>query len=58
MSLFRGAEPLFFLDYLSTGKIELEKSVKIVEELLRDVSRPVALFWVVKPLKCPVFINW
>ncbi|ESP62670.1 Phosphoribosylformylglycinamidine cyclo-ligase [Smithella sp. ME-1] len=27
----QGAEPLFFLDYLSTGKIELEKSVKIIE---------------------------
>jgi len=27
----QGAEPLFFLDYLATGKIELEKSVKIIE---------------------------
>jgi len=27
----QGAEPLFFLDYLATGKIEVEKSVKIVE---------------------------
>jgi len=27
----QGAEPLFFLDYLATGKIELGKSVKIIE---------------------------
>jgi phosphoribosylformylglycinamidine cyclo-ligase len=27
----QGAEPLFFLDYLATGKIEPEKSVKIIE---------------------------
>ncbi len=30
----QGAEPLFFLDYLATGKIELEKSVKIVEGIV------------------------
>jgi phosphoribosylformylglycinamidine cyclo-ligase len=29
--IVQGAEPLFFLDYLATGKIELEKSVKIIE---------------------------
>ncbi|MFA5322662.1 MAG: phosphoribosylformylglycinamidine cyclo-ligase [Smithella sp.] len=27
----QGAEPLFFLDYLATGKIELEKSVQVIE---------------------------
>ncbi|MCE5211745.1 MAG: phosphoribosylformylglycinamidine cyclo-ligase [Deltaproteobacteria bacterium] len=29
--IVQGAEPLFFLDYLATGKIELEKSVKVIE---------------------------
>lgn len=32
--IVQGAEPLFFLDYLATGKISLEKSVKIVEGIV------------------------
>jgi phosphoribosylformylglycinamidine cyclo-ligase len=31
----QGAEPLFFLDYLATGKIELEKSVHIVDGIVQ-----------------------
>jgi len=30
----QGAEPLFFLDYLATGSIDVEKSVKIVEGIV------------------------
>jgi phosphoribosylformylglycinamidine cyclo-ligase len=30
----QGAEPLFFLDYLATGKIELEKSVQIIKGIV------------------------
>ncbi|OGP87248.1 MAG: phosphoribosylformylglycinamidine cyclo-ligase [Deltaproteobacteria bacterium RBG_19FT_COMBO_43_11] len=30
-----GAEPLFFLDYLATGKIELEKSVQIIAGIVQ-----------------------
>jgi phosphoribosylformylglycinamidine cyclo-ligase len=33
--IVQGAEPLFFLDYLSTGKIELEKSVQIVDGIVQ-----------------------
>ena len=52
----QGAEPLFFLDYLATGKIELEKSVKIIEGIAEGcLDRPAALFWAEKPPKCPVF---
>jgi phosphoribosylformylglycinamidine cyclo-ligase len=35
----QGAEPLFFLDYLATGKIELEKSVKIVEGIVQGCKQ-------------------
>jgi phosphoribosylformylglycinamidine cyclo-ligase len=31
----QGAEPLFFLDYLSTGKIELEKSVQVIDGIVQ-----------------------
>ena len=31
----QGAEPLFFLDYLATGKLELEKSVQIVKGIVQ-----------------------
>lgn len=33
--IVQGAEPLFFLDYLATGKIELEKSVQIVDGIVQ-----------------------
>ncbi|MEN6360646.1 MAG: phosphoribosylformylglycinamidine cyclo-ligase [Smithella sp.] len=32
--IVQGAEPLFFLDYLATGRIELEKSVQIVDGIV------------------------
>lgn len=32
--IVQGAEPLFFLDYLATGKIALEKSVQIIEGIV------------------------
>ncbi|HDQ03435.1 MAG TPA: phosphoribosylformylglycinamidine cyclo-ligase [Deltaproteobacteria bacterium] len=35
----QGAEPLFFLDYLSTGKIELEKSVQIIQGIVEGCNQ-------------------
>lgn len=35
----QGAEPLFFLDYLATGKLELEKSVKIIEGIIQGCKQ-------------------
>lgn len=33
--IVQGAEPLFFLDYIATGKINVEKSVKIMEGIIK-----------------------
>ncbi|MCX7982076.1 MAG: phosphoribosylformylglycinamidine cyclo-ligase [Syntrophales bacterium] len=33
--IVQGAEPLFFLDYLSTGKIDLNREVKIIEGIVK-----------------------
>jgi phosphoribosylformylglycinamidine cyclo-ligase len=33
--IVQGAEPLFFLDYIATGKISLEQSVQIMEGIVR-----------------------
>lgn len=35
----QGAEPLFFLDYLATGKIDLERDVKIVEGIVNGCKQ-------------------
>ena len=40
----QGAEPLFFLDYLSTGKIDLEKAYKLSMALFKAVFRPAVPF--------------
>ena len=33
--IVQGAEPLFFLDYLATGRLNVDKSVKIVEGIVK-----------------------
>lgn len=33
--IVQGAEPLFFLDYLATGKVQLERSVQILEGIVK-----------------------
>ncbi len=37
--IVQGAEPLFFLDYLATGKIEVEKSVQIVDGIVQGCKQ-------------------
>ena len=37
--IVQGAEPLFFLDYLATGNLELEKSVQIVDGIVQGCKQ-------------------
>ncbi len=36
--IVQGAEPLFFLDYLATGKLDVDRSVKIVEGIVKGCA--------------------
>ncbi|HEU19556.1 MAG TPA: phosphoribosylformylglycinamidine cyclo-ligase [Deltaproteobacteria bacterium] len=36
--IVQGAEPLFFLDYIATGKLDVEKSVKIIEGIAQGCT--------------------
>lgn len=49
-----GAEPLYFLDYISTGKMNLQNLNKSLQVLLKVVCNLVQLLSVVKLLKCLV----
>lgn len=48
-----GAEPLFFLDYLATGKLEPEALAQVVEGITEGCQRAGCALLGVKPLKCP-----
>lgn len=36
--IVQGAEPLFFLDYIATGKLDVDKSVKIIEGIAQGCT--------------------
>ena len=55
--LTSGAEPLFFLDYLATGKLNSQQLSEVVAGIAEGCRQMVALCWVEKPPKCLVFIN-
>jgi phosphoribosylformylglycinamidine cyclo-ligase len=52
--IVQGAEPLFFLDYIATGKIGLDKSVQIVEGIARGCQQAGCAG---RLRKCPVFMQ-
>jgi len=55
--LVQGAEPLFFLDYISTSKISVETGVQIIGESSRGAVKPVVPSSAVKPRRCPGFLR-
>ncbi len=58
--LTSGAQPLFFLDYLATGKLNSEQLTEVIAGITQGCKQSgCALLggWEEKPQKCQVFIN-
>lgn len=52
--LAHGAEPLYFLDYFATGKLDVPVATQIIEASLEAASSPALPWWAAKQPRCRV----
>ncbi len=55
--IVQGARPLFFLDYLATGRLELETTTAIIEGVVAGCKQAGCALIGGKPPRCPVAIR-
>ena len=51
--LAQGAEPLLFLDYFATGKLDVEAATTVVAGIAEGCRQATALSWAARRRKCP-----
>lgn len=51
-TVVQGAEPLFFLDYYATGKLDVDTAASVINGLPKAACSQAARWWVAKPPKC------
>ena len=54
--IVQGAKPLFFLDYIAVGKLNIKKTKKILKGIFKGCSYQIVNLSVVKQQKCQVYI--
>lgn len=49
----QGAQPLFFLDYLATGKLSVDDASRVVRGIAQACRDTDCAWWVVRQPRCP-----
>lgn len=49
----QGAEPLFFLDYYATGKLDVDTAASVINGIAEGCLQSGCALSVVKPQRCP-----